>query len=263
MGWDTFGIFIGLFFIGAGILVAVRCCARGKPISAAAVAFVLLEVLGGFLLDLSADVFWEGIREGQAAAPPPAQSVPAGAADWRSPYPDVREGAWYYDAVAYMAQHGLMHGYDNGRFGPADVLSRCQLAQILYNLEGQPTVDAPPPFPDVSPNAWYAQAVAWANQTGVAGGYGTGCFGPSDPVTREQLALMLWRYAGSPRPSGALSRFPDGDEAHSWAGDALAWAVGKGVLAGRDGGLLHPQGEATRGEVAAVLQRFLLGDGRR
>ena len=180
----------------------------------------------------------------------------AGQPAWRNPYADVAADAWYYDAVWYVTENGLMSGYGNGSFGPNSNLSRAQLAQILYNREGAPAVTSGSAFTDVPSGAWYAPAVTWAAAQNVVAGYGNGMFGPNDPITREQLAVMLWRYAGCPAASGTAWDFADADSVSAWAQDALRWAVEQGIVSGKDGGVLATKDCATRAEAAAMLMRY-------
>lgn len=172
-------------------------------------------------------------------------------------FSDLDTGAWYHEAVVYVLQNGLMGGYGNGRFGPDNILTRAQFAQILYNREGRPAVTGGEAFTDVSSGAWCAEAVAWTAERGVVSGYGGGLFGPDDPITREQLAVMLWRYAGSPAASGGELRFHDADQIEAHARDAMCWAVENGVMNGKGGGILAPKGLATRAQAAQMLKNFL------
>ena len=179
------------------------------------------------------------------------------AAVWVNPFSDVAEGAWYYDAVRYASENGLMGGYGNGKFGPNDNLSRAQFAQILFNKEGRPVVNYLLRYNDVADGAWYTEAVRWATSQGVVSGYGNGMFGPNDNITREQLAVMLWRYAGSPAATEKELHFTDTDKASGYALEALRWAVENGVMGGYGNGQLAPQGLATRAQVAQMLMNFL------
>ncbi len=181
------------------------------------------------------------------------------AAVWVNPFSDVAEGAWYYDAVRYASENGLMGGYGNGRFGPNDNLSRAQFAQILFNKEGRPVVNYLLQYGDVATGAWYTEAIRWATSQGVVGGYGNGMFGPNDNITREQLAVMLWRYAGSPAATDKELHFTDADKASGYALEALRWAVENGILNGYGDGRLGPQGQATRAQVAQMLKNFIEG----
>ena len=176
---------------------------------------------------------------------------------WNNPFADVSEDDWYYEAVRFVQERGLMNGYSDGRFGPNDTLSRAQLAQILFNKEGRPGVNYLLDFSDVAGEAWYTEAVRWATSQGIVGGYGNGTFGPNDPITREQLAVMLWRYSGSPTATNKELHFNDTDEISGFALDALRWAVENGILNGYGDGRLGPQGQATRAQVAQMLKNFI------
>ena len=178
------------------------------------------------------------------------------AAAWSNPFSDVAEGAWYYEAVKLVSENGLMNGLGGGRFGPDNNLSRAELAQILYNKEGAPAASGSA-FSDVTSDSWYASAVAWAAEKGIVSGYGDGRFGPNDLITREQLAIMLWRYAGSPAPSAQALDFPDAGSASGYALEALRWAVENGIISGYGSGQLAPQGLATRAQVAQMMKNFL------
>ena len=134
-------------------------------------------------------------------------------------------GTWYHEAVDYVLRNRLMGGYGNKTFGPNDNLSRAQLTQILFNKEGRPAVNYPMNFSDVTNEAWYTEAIRWATSQGIVGGYGNGTFGPNDNITREQLAVMLWRYAGSPAATNKELHFSDAGESSGYALDALRWAV--------------------------------------
>ena len=166
-------------------------------------------------------------------------------------------GTWYHEAVDYVLQNGLMGGYGNGLFGPNDNLFRAQFAQILFNREGRPVVNYLLQYGDVATGAWYTEAIRWATSRGIVGGYGNGMFGPNDSITREQLAVMLWRYAGSPAATDKELHFTDADKASGYALEALRWAVENGVMSGKGNGQLAPQGLATRGQVAQMLMNFL------
>ena len=171
------------------------------------------------------------------------------------PFLDVAEGAWYYDAVAYCYENGIMDGTSSVSFAPGMLLNRAMAAQVLYNL-ADGTASTAAGFPDVAASAWYADAVNWAAANGYVTGYDNGSFGPEDSLTREQLAVILYRYAGSPEPTGSLDGFTDAASASDYAVDALRWAVGEGLLTGKDGGRLDPAGTASRAELAQILARF-------
>lgn len=173
-----------------------------------------------------------------------------------SGYTDLNMGEWYHDGIHYCLDEGLMDGVDAGMFAPNATTSRAMIVTILWRLQGSPEVEATETFTDVSPDVWYAKAIAWAVAEGVADGYGEGLFGPNDAITREQLAAMLWRYAGSPEAGGDLSAFADGDDTSDWAQQAMSWAVAQGLITGVDSDRLDPKGQATRAQTATILMRF-------
>lgn len=150
-----------------------------------------------------------------------------------------------------------MNGYSGGTFRPDGLLSRAQLAQILYNRAGRPSAAGGAAFSDTAPGAWYAPAVAWAAERGIVDGYADGTFRPDGSITREQLAVMLWRHAGSPASSGQDLDFTDAGRAGDYAREALRWAVESGVMSGKSGGVLDPQGLATRAQAAQMLKNYL------
>ena len=172
------------------------------------------------------------------------------------PFTDV-SGGWYHDAVQYVYENGLMQGVGGGLFGPALTTDRAMIATILWRMEGEPVVDYAMDYADVAGGVWYTEAIRWAASQGIVTGYGDSRFGPADAVTREQLAVILYRYAGAPAAdASALDSFSDRGQVSSWAGDAMAWAVSAGIIQGNGAGL-NPGGTATRAEVAAILMRFV------
>ena len=166
-------------------------------------------------------------------------------------------GAWYHEAVDFALRNDLMGGYGSGLFGPDNNLTRAQLAQILYNREGRPAVSGGSVFTDVADDAWYSDAITWSAGNHIVGGYGDGRFGPEDNITREQLAVMLWRYSRSPAATSQELDFNDTDEISSYALDAIRWAVENGILHGFGDGRLGPKGLATRAQVAQMLKNFI------
>ena len=186
----------------------------------------------------------------EAADCPRDESCPMAA------FTDADRSAWYHDGVHYCVEHGLMVGTSQTTFAPNIPITRGMIVTILWRLEGSPMVDAPLDYSDVQPEAWYGEAVRWADSAGVVTGYGNGKFGPNDPITREQMAAMLWRYAGSPAAEGALSAFVDGTQTSGWAQSAMIWAVEQGLIAGVGNGRLEPRGQATRAQAATILMRF-------
>ena len=178
------------------------------------------------------------------------------------PFTDVMSGDWFYDAVAYVYNKGMMEGTTDTTFAPTMNLTRSMIAQVLYNLEERPEAPGAAGFTDVAAGAWYADAVNWAAARGIVKGYDTGAFGPEDSVTREQLAAILYRYAqakGYDTTQGgmAVREFSDSASISDWAQEAMAWAVNAQVLSGKGNGVLDPQGTATRAEVAQMLMNFV------
>lgn len=180
------------------------------------------------------------------------------------PFTDASTTVWYHDGVHFCIDEGLMEGYGGDLFGPNDTLSRAQLCQIVYNMEGQPDVTGDSVFTDVADGAWYADAVTWAAENGIVGGYGNGKFGPDAPITREQLAAILYRYAqakGYDTTQGgmAIREYADFEQISGYAAEAMTWAVNTGLISGTSTTTLSPQGLATRAQVATILMRFIEG----
>ena len=182
--------------------------------------------------------------------------VEASAADI---FDDVAADAWYAQAVDYVLDRGLMAGTSANTFSPEMSTSRGMLVTILYSLAGKPQTDAVS-FSDVDGDAWYAQAVAWAASKNIVAGYGNGTFGPNDPLTREQTAAILYRFAQvqglNPKDDGTLSGFSDQNQVQEWALSAMEWAVSSGLISGTDLGTLIPQAGATRAQMAVILMNF-------
>ena len=177
------------------------------------------------------------------------------------PFVDVAENDWFYDSVRYVYDNGLMEGTSATTFAPTLTTTRSMVTTILWRAEGQPQTDNTVSYPDVEADTWYTEAICWGTEEGIVKGYGDGNFGPNDLITREQFATILYRYAQykgyDVSASDDLSAFPDADQTGSWAVDAVKWAVGSGLLNGKDGGLLDPLGVASRAEVATILMRFM------
>ena len=169
-------------------------------------------------------------------------------------YSDVDAGSWYADAVEYARDSGLMSGTTATTFEPSGATTRAMLAQTLYRAAGSPAVSGSDTFTDTQDGAWYADAVLWAAQAGIISGYGGGLFGAEDPVSREQIAAILWRYAGSPEAQS--EDFADESTISAWAADAVDWARSAGVMTGREGGRFAPQANVTRAETAVILRAF-------
>lgn len=172
-------------------------------------------------------------------------------------FSDVAADAWYAGSVTYVRDSGLMSGTGEGNFSPNTTTTRAMLTAILYRVSGSPAVEDPARFTDVAQNAYYADAVAWASENEIVQGYGNSLFGSNDPVSREQIAAILWRYAGSPA-SNAGQDFADESVIAGYAGRAVDWARENGIISGTSGNLFDPKGDATRAQVAAMLHRFMV-----
>lgn len=178
-----------------------------------------------------------------------------------APFTDVDTAKWYHLSVDYVLTHKMMNGVSSRAFAPNANLTRGMLVQILYNLEGKPKGTAAN-FSDVQADAWYAKAVGWAASNKVVTGYADGTFRPNAAVTREQAAAILYRYAQSKGIDVSVGEntnilsYVDVQQASEYAIPALQWAVGAGVLNGKNGGRLAPTGTATRAEIAAIMQRW-------
>lgn len=171
---------------------------------------------------------------------------------------DVPASNWAYNAVSFASGHELFNGTSENAFSPDTSMTRGMLAVVLHNLENNPSNNRHNSFSDVASSAWYAKAVSWAAEQGIVSGYPDGAFGANDSVTREQLAVMLYRYAGSPRTtSNRTSRFSDSASISSYAQTALNWAVENGIINGVGNNALDPQGLATRAQVAQMLKNFV------
>ena len=176
---------------------------------------------------------------------------------------DVDESAWYYNSVKYVSDNGLMSGVSETEFAPEIDMTRAMLVTVLYRAAGAPDMSNEIwgyPFEDVDAESWYGAAVYWARNNDIIQGYSDEKFAPNEPVTREQMAAILYRYAQfkiiSTDETGDLSQFTDSDSISEWAKNSVDWAIGKGLLTGKGNGILDPTGNATRAEVAAMLQRF-------
>ena len=178
------------------------------------------------------------------------------------PFTDVTPEDWFYDAVRYVYGNGIMTGIQPTVFDPVAELSRAQFTVTLYRMNGQPEVTNKNIFADVSDGTWYTDAVLWANSVGIVNGYRTGDFGPADSITREQMAVMMYRYAGykgyDTEEKGELSQFQDGSEVSAFAEEAMKWAVGNHLISGKENQTkIDPQGNTNRAECAAIIMRFM------
>ena len=185
-------------------------------------------------------------------------------AGWRRtelPFIDVRGDDWFYDDVAYVYENGLMNGTSETTFSPYISTTRGMIVTILYRMEGRPAVLEACPFTDVKAGAYYERAIVWAAENGIVKGYGNGCFGPDDQITREQMAAILYRYAKnrgldvSVGENTNILSYDDALDISEYAVPAMQWACGAQIIHGADG-RLTPGAKATRAQVAAILHRF-------
>ena len=174
-------------------------------------------------------------------------------------FTDVAPDAWYIDAVQYAYDNGLMTGTSATTFEPNTATTRGMIVSILHRLEDSPVVNDLMTFDDVADGEWYAEAVRWAASENIVAGFEDNTFGPNDPITREQLAAILYNYAQRKGMdvSARTSLDAYNDQPSEWANDVMEWAVAEGLISGTSATTLDPQGTATRAQVAAILQRFL------
>ena len=185
-----------------------------------------------------------------------AVGIPALAAAQDTGFSDVAADAWYAEAVAYVREKEIMNGTSAATFAPDATTTRGQMAAILYRAAGSPNAgaDNSVAFSDVPETAYYAQAVRWANANGLITGYSDGTFRADNPVTREQMTTILWRYAGS--PTAGTAAISDSASVSSYAASAVSWAVGNNIVAPVSGDAFQPQSPATRAQIAAAFMNY-------
>lgn len=169
-------------------------------------------------------------------------------------------GTWQYDAIAYCVEHGIMNGMSTTEFSPNGNLTRGQLVTVLYRVAGKPEVSYEKVFPDVRSNEYYTLPIIWAAKNGIVNGFEDGTFRPNTPVTREQLATILYRYSGSPAVSGDLSAYPDAAAVQSYSKLPMLWATQNGFLTGETEEIakrLAPRANAARVQIAGFIMRYL------
>lgn len=179
------------------------------------------------------------------------------------PFTDVKDTSWYYEAVKYVYENDIMNGLTETTFGPNETLDRAMFATILYRLSGSPEVEFKEIFTDVKDGRYYSDAVIWAYENEIVTGYGNDTFGPADKITREQMVVMMYRYAKLMEydlgEMAEYDHFPDADKVSNFAKEAMKWAIGNEIINGKANGdevLLDPQGNALRAECAAIIMRF-------
>jgi len=187
---------------------------------------------------------------------PETETTPAGPAA----FTDVQPDAWYYEAVEDVCARGIMSGTGTGTFDPNAITTRAMFVTILYNMEGRPAATSSA-FTDVKADSWYHDAVNWAYDKGIVSGFGDNTFAPEKELTREQLAVILHKYAEYKgydlTATAELDKFTDADQISDWAEESLKWAVGAGLINGKGDGILDPGGSATRAEAATLIQKFM------
>ena len=178
-----------------------------------------------------------------------------------NPFTDVFEKDWFYDDAMFVYKNGLMLGTSKTLFSPHGTVTRGMMATILWRMEGSLAPKGENSFTDVEAGMWYTDAITWAAENGIFAGYSMDKFGPDDPITREQLTAIFYRYADYKgyklTVTGNLDKFEDADKITDYAKTVMQWAVGNGLIKGKSETLLDPQGTATRAEIAAMLHRFV------
>ncbi len=187
-----------------------------------------------------------------------AEFVKCGSLD----FTDLDTKAWYHDYTDYVIDHGLMQGIGGRLFEPNGTVTRAQMVMVLWNMSDKPVVNYYMTYSDVTEGIWYSEAIRWATSEGIVGGYGNGKFGPNDPITREQMAAMIYRYEQKYGDGGFtgewMYRLPytDLDQISDWAFEPVAWCNMKGAIKGKGNGVFDPKGLAKRSEMAAILTRY-------
>ena len=180
---------------------------------------------------------------------------------WTNPFTDVTTDDWFYQAVEFAASNGLFGGMTDTTFGPNAAMTRAMLVTVLYRLEEEPDVTADNLFTDVADDEWYTDAVIWASENKIVGGYGGGLFGANDSITREQMATILYNYANykdyDVTASADISAYTDADGISTWAESAMQWASAEELINGVTDTTLEPNGSATRAQVATIFMRFV------
>jgi len=182
---------------------------------------------------------------------------------WDNPFKDVSQDDWFYDAVEYSFRNDLMHGKTETEFSPYHVTTRGQIITILWRMETSPVVNHILPFEDVPQESYCAEAIRWAACQGIASGYDDGTFHPDAPISRQQLASFLWRYAKYKNMDVSVGEdtnilsYNDAFDISEYAIPALQWACGAGIMSGYTDGYLRPFGQASRAHTAQTLMNFM------
>ena len=210
---------------------------------------------------LDGNLVWNPVTGEVGTPSTPGGGTPSEPEEPTWPFTDVTEGDdWFYDAVAYVYENGIMAGTGETIFEPYMELDRAMAAQLFYNLEGKPAVTGDSTFTDVTSGHWAVDAITWAAQNDIVAGIGGGLYDPDSNVTREQFAVMLYKYARFKgydlTATGDLTQFPDADAISSWAETALSWANGKGLINGHENGTIDPKGSTIRAQAASIMANF-------
>ena len=210
---------------------------------------------------LDENLVWNPVTGEVGTPSTPGGGTPSEPEEPTWPFEDVTEGEdWFYDAVAYVYENGIMAGTGETVFEPTMELDRAMAAQLFYNLEGKPAVTGDSTFTDVTSGHWAVDAITWAAQNDIVAGIGGGLYDPDSNVTREQFAVMLYKYARFKgydlTATGDLTQFPDAGSISSWAETALSWANGKGLINGHENGTIDPKGSTIRAQAASIMANF-------
>ena len=210
---------------------------------------------------LDGNLVWNPVTGEVGTPSTPGGGTPSEPEEPTWPFTDVTEGDdWFYDAVAYVYENGIMAGTGETVFEPTMELDRAMAAQLFYNLEGKPAVTGDSTFTDVTSGHWAVDAITWAAQNDIVAGIGGGLYDPDSNVTREQFAVMLYKYARFKgydlTATGDLTRFPDAGSISSWAETALSWANGNGLINGHENGTIDPKGSTIRAQAASIMANF-------
>lgn len=173
------------------------------------------------------------------------------------PFKDVQESDWYYDAVKFAYEQGLLFGTGETVFSPNQSLTRGMAVTVLYRMAGEPETDADVPFTDLRNGSYYEKAVRWAYSKGIIAGRTEENFAPNAFITRQELATLLYHYSGGSAGQDSLTAFKDSGKISGYALPALCWAVENGIVSGKGNGILDPLSKATRAETASMLRKFL------
>lgn len=184
------------------------------------------------------------------------------ATEWTNPFSDVKENDWFYATVKYAGENGIMNGVSETEFAPNTTLTRAMLVTILYRVEGSPRLNSDSKFTDVSSSEWYSAPVIWAAENGIVNGVSETEFAPNQAITREQIAAIMYRYAGvkgydTTQGGMAVREFEDYEAISSWAKEAMQWAVNTKLISGKTETTINPLDAATRAESATIIMRFI------